>query len=351
MTKRNMMKNFFLLVVLLLTLQTTQAQKQEYKISAIGFYNFENLFDLEDHPDKRDEDFTPTGSYNYTEEIYQEKLSNLSKVVAEMGKDMTPDGVAVLGVAEIENRKVLEDFVQHPNLKDRHYQIVHYESPDFRGIDVALLYNPKYFLPTHSEAIPLKIYNDDGSDRVTRDILYVAGYFDGEPIHIMVNHWPSRRGGAEASAKYRNAGAAVCKGILDSLTAIDPNTKVVIMGDLNDDPTSPSVKKVLNAQRKAKKVKKGGLYNPYYDFYMKGIGTTAWRDAWSLFDQIIISSGFLKKKQEGYRFYQSRIHNPSYMTQKTGQFKGYPWRTYSFGQYIGGYSDHFPVYVYIVKPL
>ncbi|MEN0005626.1 MAG: hypothetical protein AAF798_15865, partial [Bacteroidota bacterium] len=210
-----MMKKLFSILVLLLLFQSAYAQKQQYKVGAVGFYNFENLFDLEDHPEKKDEDFTPTGSYRYTEKIYNEKLGHLSSVVSELAIDLTPDGLAILGVAEIENRKVLEDFVLQPKIKDRHYQIIHYESPDFRGIDVALLYNPKYFLPTSSEAIVLPIYNDDGTNKATRDILYVSGSFDGEPLHILVNHWPSRRGGAEATAKFRNAGAAVCKNIID----------------------------------------------------------------------------------------------------------------------------------------
>lgn len=345
------MRNLFPLLVFLLSFQLAFAQKQQYKVGAIGFYNFENLFDLEDDPDTWDEEFTPSGAKHYTKEIYNEKLGHLAQVVSELGTELSPDGVGILGVAEVENRSVLEDFVKQPKVKDRNYQIIHYQSPDFRGIDVALLYNPKYFQPTSSRAITLPIFNDDGTPKVTRDILYVSGYYDGDPVHVLVNHWPSRRGGASTTAPLRNAGAAVCKNIMDSLIAINPKAKVVIMGDLNDDPSSPSVKKVLNAKRDKSDVKEGGLYNPFYDYYAKGIGTTAWRDAWSLFDQIILSESFLDSKQTGYQFYQSRIHNSQYLVQKTGQYRGYPMRTYSFDNYQSGYSDHFAVYVYLVKPV
>lgn len=319
------------------------------KVGIVGFYNFENLFDTLDTPDKRDEEFTPSGYRLYDTKIYTEKLNHLSHVVAELGTDITPDGVAILGVAEVENRKVLEDFVVQEKIKDRNYQIVHNESPDFRGIDVALLYNPKYFKVTGSKAIPLLIYNDDGSRRYTRDILYVAGLFDGEPMHFLVNHWPSRSGGEAASQPYRNAGAQVCKMVVDSLTELNPNAKVIIMGDLNDDPVSPSVKEILNAKRKQKEVPKRGLYNPMWDYYRKGYGTLAYRDAWSLFDQVILTKGFIHRKTKGYKYYKAKVHNKKYLVQKQGRFRGYPFRSYGGGTYLGGYSDHFPVYVVLSK--
>ena len=340
----------FLAFVFCLTINTS-AQKQEYKVGAIGFYNFENLFDTLDAPDIRDEEFTPAGSKLWNSQKYQEKLSNLDRVVSELATDLTPDGVAILGVAEIENRTVLEDFVQQPLVKDRNYQIVHYDSPDFRGIDVALLYNPKYYEVIGSKAITLPIYNDDGTARKTRDILYVAGLYDGEPLHVLVNHWPSRRGGEAATQEYRNAGALQCKIICDSLMKEDPNLKVIIMGDLNDDPISPSVKKVLNAKRDKDKVKDNGFYNPMADFFRKGFGTLAYRDAWSLFDQIILTKSFVDSDTKGYQFYKAIVHNPKYLYQKSGRFKGYPYRTFGGNEYLGGYSDHFPVFVYLIKPI
>lgn len=322
--------------------------QQEYSIAAIGFYNLENLFDTLDTPDVRDEEFTPQGGKRYNTALYQEKLNHLASVIAELGTEKTPHGLALLGVAEIENRSVLEDLTQQPEIADRNYQIAHYDSPDERGIDVGLLYNPTYFQVTNSKALPVKIYRDE--ERVfTRDVLLVSGLFQGEPLHVFVNHWPSRRGGEAASAPLRNAAALVCKNAIDSLQNIDNQAKVLVVGDLNDDPINDSVQKVLGAKRKTSQVKEGGIYNPMVDYYKRGIGTNAYRDAWSLFDQIMLSESWLDKEQEGYFYYQTEIHNPKYLHQKSGQYKGYPWRTFVGNSYLGGYSDHFPVYVYVVK--
>lgn len=342
---------FLPFLLLLLAFQPLFSQKQQYKIASVGFYNFENLFDTVDSPDTDDSEFLPNGKRNWTTEVYKDKLKNLDRVVSELGTELTPDGVAILGVAEIENRLVLEDFVKQEKVASRNYQIVHYDSPDERGIDVGLIYQPKYFTVTASRAIPLIIYGTDGERNLTRDILYVSGLLDGEPIHVMVNHWPSRRGGEAATAPYRNAAALVCKNIKDSLLTIDPNAKVIVMGDLNDDPNSPSVKKVLDAKAKKEDVRPGGFFNPMYAYFKEGLGTMAYQDAWSLFDQIIISEGLLNEKQAGYRFHKAQVHNKPYLIQKTGQYKGYPFRTFDFDNYIGGYSDHFPVYLYLVKKI
>lgn len=338
---------FLLLSSSLLTAQ----EKQQYRVGAIGFYNFENLFDIEDDPKIRDEEFTPTGARTWTDKLYQHKLENLAKVVSEMATDLTPDGISILGVAEVENRRVLEDFVQQAAVKDRNYQIVHFDSPDRRGIDVALLYQSKYFTVAKAQALPVEIFESNGDRKFTRDILYVAGQLDGDLIHIFVNHWPSRSGGAAASQAYRNAAAMEVKLVTDSLLQADPKAKIVIMGDLNDDPSSPSVKKVLNAKYKTKAVKAKGFFNPMHAYFRKGIGTLAYRDAWNLFDQIIVSEGLVNSDEHGYRFYQAQIFSPSYLYQRTGHFRGYPFRTFGGNTYLGGYSDHFPVYIFLIKSI
>lgn len=341
------MRKFACFFTLFLIFQSAFAQ--QVRIGAIGFYNVENLFDTVDDPDIFDEEFTPTGTRLWTENIYREKLDHLSRVIAELGVELTPDGLAILGVAEVENRKVLEDLVQQPALQARRYEIVHYDSPDRRGIDVALLYQPKYYQVNQSKAIPLLIYDDEGKRIFTRDILLVGGIFDGDPLHILVNHWPSRRGGESATRALRNAAALRNQQIADSLLLTDPAAKVIVMGDLNDDPVSPSVRKILRAQSKPDKLKDKGFYNPMYPFYKKGIGTLAYRDAWSLFDQILINHNLIEGRTDGYRYYRSHIHNPNYLVQKQGRYKGYPFRTFDFDRYMGGYSDHFPVYIYLVK--
>lgn len=341
-----MKSNFFILLLFI----STCTFAQQYKVGCVGFYNLENLFDTKDDPEIRDEEYTPEGSKLWTAEMYESKVDRMANVISELGTELSPDGVALLGVAEVENRKVLEDLVAHKKLAKRKYQIVHYDSPDRRGIDVALFYQAKYFQVTDSKAVPLMIYNTDSSRVFTRDILFVSGIFDDEPLHVLVNHWPSRRGGEQASRSKREAGAAVCKGIIDSLMQENPDAKVLLMGDLNDDPVNTSLKKVLQTERKKTKVKQGGLYNPMEDLFRKGYGSNAYRDAWSLFDQIILSEGLLSK-DEGYNYYKTQIFNKDFMLQKTGRFKGYPLRTHAGGEYLGGYSDHFPVYVFLVKEI
>lgn len=346
------MKNILLLSLISLLGVQVSAQEAAYSVGAIGFYNLENLFDTLDTENVRDTEFTPKGSKVYNSALYHDKLNNLSSVIAEVGTELTPDGLAILGVAEIENRSVLEDLVEQNRLKSRNYQIVHFDSPDKRGIDVGLLYQPKYFEVTSSRNIALMLEDDKGERIFTRDVLFVSGLFDGEKIHILVNHWPSRRGGEERSSPLREQGAALCKTVVDSLTLADPMAKIILMGDLNDNPTNRSVKQILNAKRDKSKVPEHGIYNPYINMYKKGYGSNAWRDTWSLFDQIMVSEDFINgDKKEGYQFYQAKVFNESYLVQKTGQYKGYPFRTFVGDSYQGGYSDHFPAYIYLVKEI
>lgn len=329
----------------------TQAQEKQFKPDIVAFYNLENLFDTIDDTNKNDEDFLPTGMNRNNTYVYKDKLGKLSTVLSEIGVDINPDGFAFLGVAEVENRKVLEDLIAQPKLSNRKLRIVHYESPDERGIDVGLLYNPKYFKVKSSRSLFVYLPGSNGKPYYTRDVLWVSGELEGEMVHVFVNHWPSRRGGEEASAPSRAAAAGVCKQVIDSLVAINPSTKIILMGDLNDDPTSPSVAEVIGAVGKTDNVKPGGMFNPWVDFLDKGIGTLAYNDSWNLFDQILLSYGFLDNTQQGYFYKQARIFNRQYMVTKTGKYKGYPMRTYSDGRYIGGYSDHFPTYCILLKPI
>jgi hypothetical protein len=334
---------------LLLSLNTLTAQN-DYKVAAIGFYNLENLFDTLDTPDKNDSEFLPNGANQYNTKVYLDKMKNLSRVISELATDMTPDGVALLGVAEIENRKVLEDLSAQPALKKRNYKVIHEESPDGRGVDVALLYNPKYFRELGHKAINVKLSGDNGgSDYFSRDILYVCGILSGtDTIHVLVNHWPSRRGGTSSIPK-RNYAATLCRKVVDSLVAINPNAKIFITGDLNDDPVNPSVKDILNARGNEKDVKPGGLFNPMWTKYKTGDGTLTYNGSWNLFDQTIISYGFLDKNQNGWFFHKAEVYRRNYLLNKDGQFKGSPYRTYSFGSYIGGFSDHLPVFAYFLQ--
>lgn len=326
------------------------SQKQQISITCVGFYNLENLFDTIIDPDTLkilQDEFTPKGKNKWTTPKYKEKLENMARVVSELGTDVTPDGVAILGVAEVENRLVLEDLVKQESIKDRNYQIVHYDSPDKRGIDVGLLYNPNYFKNVTSKSFTLKIPND--TNFYTRDQLLVSGDLHGERIHLIVAHWPSRRGGEKRSKPMRIEAAQLARSIIDSLQNDNPNTKVFFMGDLNDDPVDESVQLHLKAVGNQELTTSGKLFNPFESFYKKGIGTLGYNDAWNLFDQIIISEPFLGADYSTLKYYKAVVYNKPYLKTAEGRFKGYPYRTFSFGEYIGGYSDHFPVYLFLVK--
>ena len=339
----------FLLLLLFFTTSFLFAQEKQVKAACIGFYNFENLFDTEDDPEIKDDEFTPKGKRRWEPDLYNEKIDNMASVVSQLGTDLTKDGVAILGVAEVENKKVLEDFVLNEKIADRNYKIVHHDSPDKRGIDVAMLYQEKYFTYTHKKEVPLMLYKKDGSRRFTRDIVVVSGKFDGEDMHVLLNHWPSRSGGENRSKKGRNDAGKICKTIVDSLYKENPMAKVIVMGDLNDDPNSPSVKKFMAAKDDKKQVFNSNIYNPFCKFYKKGLGTTAWRDAWSLFDQILVSGSLVENKNNGYAFYKAEVFKKPWMLQKSGQYQGYPYRTFVGDVYQGGYSDHLPVLIYLVK--
>jgi len=326
---------------------TTFAQKNKYKIATLSFYNCENFFDTIKSPLAYDNEFTPSGKKHYTRILYQQKVENLARVIAQMGTDkkpINPDGVTILGVAEIENKNVLLDLIQHPLLKKRGYRYIHYEGKDARGIEVALLYNPAYFIVETSK--PLFVHLPG---HYTRDILWVKGKLDGETIHIYVNHWPSKMGGEEKSAPYRAAAAMTCKNHADSILKADGEQKIVIMGDFNDDPISPSITKILRAKGNIDEVTRYGLFNPWTDLYKKGIGTLAYRDAWSLFDQIILSYPWLHKKQKGFFYYQAQLFNRPFMIENIGKYRGYPMRSWDGDHFRGGYSDHFPVYLTLLK--
>jgi len=349
----NTLRNISPILALLLFVifdASAQEKKDEYKVASIGFYNLENLFDTLDTPTTNDADFLPTGRLLWNTEKYISKQANMAKVIAEIGTELNPDGVAILGVAEVENAKVLEDLCTQDAIKARGYKVVHFDSPDERGIDVGLLYQPKYFTVTGSKSYPVNLIDPKTGGRdYTRDILYVTGKFDGETIHVMVGHWPSRRGGEEASASSRAAAALVCKHVADSLMAADENAKIVIMGDLNDDPDSPSLTKVLGTKGETKDVKKGGLYNTLYSDFKNGNGTLAYRDSWNLFDQQIVSHAFVNKKSGGWQFYKALIFKRPWLMQSEGAYRGYPFRTFVGDIFMNGYSDHLPTYIFILK--
>ncbi len=325
-------------------------EKKMFKVHTIAFYNLENLFDTINDPVKFDEASPIMEMKANVGEIYKKKVHNMARVLADIGSDVSKNTPVIIGVAEIENRNVLEDVVNDPLLLREDYGIIHFDSPDVRGIDVALLYQKAVFQPQHSSAHELKIYDDTSRKRIyTRDQLLVSGLFDGERMHFIVNHWPSRRGGEARSRPKRVAAAKLNKHIIDSLQVLDPYAKIFTMGDLNDDPTNASVKDVLKAERNKKDVDLKGIYNPMEEMAKQGLGSNAYRDAWSLFDQIMFTQPLLDKDYSTYRFYKAGIFNRHYLTNKRGRYKGYPLRSFADGGFTDGFSDHFPVYAYVIK--
>lgn len=327
-----------------------QAQDKKYTTVCVGFFNVENLFDTLDQENVRDSEYTPDSDKLWGTERYNKKLDDLGRVISELGADLHPNGLAVLGLAEVENRDVLEDLVRNPAIADRNYQIVHHDSPDRRGIDVALLYDPTRFKVTSHRAFFLDLGTQENGDTIfTRDQLLVSGELEGEAVHVIVAHWPSRSGGQKRSSPRRIKAGELGRQIVDSLMAEDPEAKVFYMGDLNDDPTDPSVKRFLRTTGDKLMATNGRLFNPMVDYARKGIGSNAWRDSWNLFDQIALSEHLLD--DDGYRYYGTRIYNEPYLRLKEGNFAGYPFRTFVGSTYQGGFSDHFPVFVILVKEI
>jgi endonuclease/exonuclease/phosphatase family metal-dependent hydrolase len=342
------MKKFFFYLLLLIPGFVTAQSK--YKILGVGFYNVENLFNPEDDPNKQDEDFTPKGKYQYTDEVYKQKLHNIATVLQQLGTDVSPDGAAIIGMAEVENDKALNDLVQQPELKSRNYKYIWFYGPDVRGITTALLYNPKYLkvLDAHPLHVPIDTI---GLKRPTRDVLFVHGVLAGDTVYIMVNHWPSRGGGEDITRPLRAIAAAVDKRIVDSLLSIDPNKKILIMGDLNDNPTDASVIKVLGAKANKEEVALTDIYNPWIKMFKNGSGTEYF-ESWNLIDQIMLSGSFLKNANNKWKYYKSVIFNKDFLIQKDMEKGDLPHRSFTINsEWDNGYSDHFPIITYFVEAL
>lgn len=301
---------------------------------AIGFYNLENLFDTVDDPRSLDDDFTETSDRNWNEKRFRKKVKKLGQVISNMGYEEIKFPPVLLGVAEVENSDVLDALVGSKFLHKKEYDYVHFDSPDERGIDTALLYRKEYFSVIKQEAHTVYLTDERGMRDYTRDILYVYGELEDQPLHILVNHWPSRRRGADETKHKRKEAADRNLEILGNIYSEDPNAKVVIMGDFNDDPNSESVKKLVTTE----------MYNPMEVLLTKYRGTLSYRDTWYLFDQIIISHNFLQGHNNPFRFKMAKIFDPAEIKEYKGKYKGLPFRTYSGKKHLGGYSDHFPVY-------
>lgn len=322
------------------------AQQKKYQVFGVAFYNLENLFDTINNNGKYDLEFSPNGSNKWDGAKYMSKLKNMAYAISQMATKTTPMGPAIIGVSEIENKSVLDDLVKQESIKNLNLQVVHHDSPDLRGVDVGLLYNPRFFRPINVTNHRLEI--PELPNFKTRDQMCVVGLLGGCRVGVIVNHWPSRRGGSSESSYLREAAAALSASIADSLLKIDPNMGIIIMGDLNDDPNDRSCAVILGAKKKTQDVTEGGYYNPFWEKLDKGIGSYIYRGSWDLFDQIIINYNLLHGLN-GLTFIGAEVLNKDFLKQQSGQYKGYPFRTFSSGVWSNGYSDHFPTEIFLKK--
>ena len=318
-----------------------KSSKQKENTTTIAFYNVENLFDTSNNPNTFDDDYTPDGKNKWSYKRYKIKLKKLGSVIAQIGLKRSKNLPAIVGLVEVENAKVVADLVNSTYLKNHHYGFVHYDSPDERGIDVALLYNKTAFELLASKTFPVFLNDAKGERDYTRDILKVSGNLQGELVHILVNHWSSRREGVVESEPKRIIAAETLRSITDEIKATEMNPKIIIMGDFNDDPISKSVKEYLV---------KDEFYNPMELLLDKEkMGSLTYDGKWNLFDQIIFSKNFLDKTQGNLHFKHAEVFNKKWLKIFKGKLKGSPFRTYIGPWYQGGFSDHFPVYAFLQK--
>ena len=306
-----------------------------HDMQTIAFYNCENLFDVYNDQRTNDEDFLPTSTKKWTRSRYENKLRKLSFVIANIGRSETGKHPALVGLAEVENAKVINELIHHKHLADCHYSYVHYNSLDERGIDVALIYDRTVFEVLHSETFLVDLVDDDGTLDFTRDILLVSGLLDGEKIHVIVNHWSSRREGEKETEPKRMAASAKVGEIIKRLKLEDQEAKIIVMGDFNDEPFSNSIRTLVNENQ---------LYNPMGTLRSFNRGSVLHDRKWNLFDQILISINFFKSSENQFEFFKANIFDEEFLKQFRGKYKGSPFRTYVGKKYAGGYSDHFPVY-------
>ena len=307
----------------------------ESNLYTIAFYNTENLFDIYDHKKVHDNDYLPKADKRWTRKRYDNKLRKLGYAISNIGREETGGHPALVGLAEVENANVLQDLISSKHLADCNYKFVHFESKDERGIDVALLYDESVFKVDTSEKFSLELYNNAGLPDYTRDVLLVSGLLDGFKVHVIVNHWSSRREGEKETEHKRLAASDKVGEIISSLRLHDDDAKIIIIGDFNDEPSSYSIKRLTESFN---------LFNPMKKLRSYSRGTSKHNRQWYLFDQIFMTKKFLEYTPNSLTYNSANIFDADFLKLHNGKYKGGPFRTYIGKRYQGGYSDHFPVY-------
>lgn len=331
---------FAITFLLLLCCAVIQAQDALLQPGRIIFYNVENLFDTIDEPNKIDEEFLPTSKANWNTQKYHEKLQHIAQVIDSLTDTIQP---MMIGLAEVENKQVLEDLIKQPALKHINWGIVHRDSPDERGIDVAILYNKDVV----EEIIGTYLSIDLGGDN-TRDIAYLKCYInEGEPIWLFVNHWPSRRAATDSTGQKRRLAANTLLKKIENLYLGEPFAHVIIMGDLNDNPTDSSVATLTHHSFNLPAEQQ--LIDLMLPLKAQGQYTVTYKEQKDVFDQIIVSKNLLNARYPYHiRGMQAHIFSPTWLMYQHQKYGPIPNRTYSYGKYVGGYSDHLPVYMDVV---
>lgn len=311
----------------------------------MAFYNVENLFDTINDPLTNDDEFTPGGMKSWNFGRYLDKLDHIYKTITAIGEWDPP---ALVGFCEVENRSVIYDLVSKTPFIKNGYEIIHQDSPDKRGIDVGLIYHPKLFKPISFKAIRVDITKDSSS--TTRDILYVTGkIFKEDTVHVFINHWPSRSGGQSKSEPRRIIAAETLRLHVDSILKLNSLANIVIMGDFNDEPGDKSIYESLSAKGDSIQQNAKDLYNGMYAYFKKEIGTEKFQEHWHCLDQIIMSYSLLNKKNS-VTMSSPTIFKAAWLIEPDEKYLGdRPYRTYAGPKYTGGYSDHLPVYVDLIK--
>lgn len=303
---------------------------------SIGFYNLENLFDPFDNDCSLDKDYTPDGIYKWDKTKYNKKIQNISSVISRIGKTRSKVPPVVLGVCEIENESCLQDLVSSEALREYNYGYIFKKSKDSRGINVAFLYQKKYFELIDFMHYPVSFEIEERTE-FSRDILYVSGSLCGQEIHFIVNHWPSRTDGTKQTDFKRKIAANEVLKIIERIKAGTPSTpspKIMIMGDFNDDPLGKSLAEFKSLD----------FINPMQQFHSEKKGSVKYKGKWIMFDQILYNREL--QDSEVWEFLGAHIFVLPELIQKTGRFKGAPKRTFIGTYHQGGYSDHFPVFIY-----
>lgn len=332
-----------------------EQQERRYLMYGVMFYNLENLFDTINNNGVYDKEFSPEGARQWNGTKYWQKQHNMAYAISQMEVKGSPaEGPVIIGVSEIENITVLQDLVRQPEIKDHRYQIIHHDSPDPRGVDVAFLYNPRFFKVLNVTTQNINKYLDE--PKRTRDQLTVTGMLAGEKVSLLINHWPSRLGGEEQSSFLREAAGRMARATIDSLLRDDPNQGIIFMGDLNDDPQNRSCYEALGARKEIKDcTEAGSVFNPWWNILGRGIGTLGYKGNWNLFDQIVFTEYFLRnydsKDKPTLTYSRAEVLNRKFLRSNEGDRQGYPLRTYSAGIFLNGYSDHFPTMIYLVKEI